>query len=836
MTLLTSTSEINQTLQAIYEKTEHTSNFNITCTKKWDGDAAILELHYPAYVQEFKVDGPISYKQDAHSWYIQLPREPLRRIHPETFVHKQLESEAKRLIDKIDPNYKVEYYHIFAFRVEVMLNQCGPFRARNFLSALRKEKFLSRNNKENHNDKKVQEERKKVQDKLKVFNTEYGNQYAHFVILDEVTKAYTKQARDFHELMLARVNAHVFPKKHKMDIVYWALSENKGNQMKLSKSSTWGDGFQANYAQRMINLHNLFRAGSGRTDTRYVVSNLTYRMLFVTPLVHLQSGDDPLTVIPHNQLKNQSQYVIRFLEERNAETAVEGCVVSIECERGKTWCCKVKVRTVLAMPNEILVDYIEEVKKTMNWKEHTNMLLPASEILFICFGNSWMESEIEKRKQLNEHFKTKKRPASLNLPIGWDIKIAKQYDAIQHKTNLDFKKQFGEMAAGKMQRHCGITVTDLNYLRLRKMAGLQTVNISRVTQISEHDVDCNLVRFYGPEGFLKAQKLFASYTHRNAVTSIAEHGPPPLHRETAEKIEYTSPMPRDRNVVSKDYDAMKFIPVANKQCYVEQFDRYPNLKSASTNPFWQDFFRLQFIFRYLLQYPERTQQWWPFLSLPMKQWVLNHVRNKKIYSLQRKDGQNRWLPVYFERSTELFSSITDRFEQYTDNLPPKKIDKLWFAHNQLPSPSQSMFHDILLELFPKNSTGQPLNPEEMWRQVWQIILQHNENWTGDNQSKVKLREDIENVFKSPFIDNYTTFQGIAMIEFADYNSLLTRFAVSRHPMFYAENGTPGVKFEKRLHAFQSSFQATTTHRNQNYLQYVHMEDFEKYFNLKTFEN
>jgi hypothetical protein len=140
-----------------------------------------------------------------------------------------------------------------------------------------------------------------------------------------------------------------------------------------------------------------------------------------------------------------------------------------------------------------------------------------------------------------------------------------------------------------------------------------------------------------------------------------------------------------------------------------------------------------------------------------------------------------------------------------------------------------------LELFPKNSTGQPLNPEEMWRQVWQIILQHNENWTGDNQSKVKLREDIENVFKSPFIDNYTTFQGIAMIEFADYNSLLTRFAVSRHPMFYAENGTPGVKFEKRLHAFQSSFQATTTHRNQNYLQYVHMEDFEKYFNLRTFE-
>ena len=177
MTLLTSTSEINQTLETIYQKTQPTSNFNITCTKKWDGDAAILELHYPGYVQEFKNDGPISYKQDAHSWYIQLPREPLRRIHPETFVHRQLESEAKLLIDKIESSHKNEYYHIFAFRVEVMLNQCGPFRARNFLSALRKEKFLSRNNKENHNDKKVQEERKKVQDKLKVFNTEYG--YGH---------------------------------------------------------------------------------------------------------------------------------------------------------------------------------------------------------------------------------------------------------------------------------------------------------------------------------------------------------------------------------------------------------------------------------------------------------------------------------------------------------------------------------------------------------------------------------------------------------------------------------------------------------------------------------
>ena len=827
MPLLTSQSEIEAALQKIHkDTTDKQPTFNITCTKKWDGDAALLELHYPGFVQEYTVDSVITYKQEEYTWFIELPRQKSRRIHPGTFVYTQLKPEAKKILAKIDQTKKDKYYHIFAFRVEVLVNQCGPYRARNFLTALTKDIFLRRKDNEDNLSTKVQEARRKEKEALDAFNANYKTQYVHFVILDETTHQYTLKERQWHkEELLKMVNEKVLPKKPRGEIAYWVLSENGGFEMRLGSATNWGDGFKATYAQRMTKLHRIFQ-----TRDYYQVSDLTYKILFVTPLIHVQEHDSPTNEIAHHNLQQQYRNVVRFLEAKNAKTAVEGCVLTIEYGENMLMRYKVKRRTVWAMPSQILVWNMTEVVNNMNWKGHIDMLLPADEILFICFGNAWLEREISIRKNVE-----KKRPhaTTVDPPIGWDLQIAKQYDEKKHKNDLELEKTFGTLAVTEMAKNGGPKVKNLDALRLGKMAGLQFVPLSKITQISQHHVDCNLVRFLGSEGCKKAQRLFASFTHQNVVTSHLEHGPPLLHRIDPDSVEYTSPMPRDDEKISESYDRTKFIHVRNLPCYVDKFTYYTNLGYASTNPFWGDFFRLQFIFRYLLQYPQKTKQWWPFLSLPMKQWVLNHVRNSRIYKTQYDPIHKPeiWVPAYTDTTARLFPNISARFKHYLtlEKLPEKKIDTLWFAQNQLPSPSQSMFHCILTKLHPVGGPTASKTPEDMWTDVWEIILKHNENWNGD--PKNKIRDRIKNVFKFEFIHNYNTFKGNIQKDFHDYDNLLKVFAVSRHPVFYAEYDGRPETFEKRLHALQCNFMPHTQHQYQNYLQYVTETHFDEYFRL-----
>lgn len=836
MQLLTSDSEVAAAFETIHTQTEETQpDFTLTCTKKWDGDAALLELHYPGYVQEYKINGPISVKQDTFAWYFHLPRDGHRRIHPDSFVYKKLEPYAQKLLAQLPAgSVKDDNYHIFSFRVEVLVNQCGPFRARNFLTSLLKQQFWSRKNpNEDYRNKEIQQQRSRTATKMGEFNKKYSNQYVHIVILDETAKLYTKKARDRHQQFFKLVNddkhrQHLSTKKN---IAYWTLGEETPNQMRLLSSTQWHEGFTASYAARMWNLHELFR-----TREPYQVSNLDYQILFVTPLIHISNKDRPTTPILHSNLLTKTTDICRFLQAKNATTAVEGCVLSVETSQGLLKRFKVKRRTVWSMPREILVNDIDVIQKEMNWKSCAQFLLPANEILFICLGNAWMASEIETQKKIQKVHpppakKAKGSSAHFDPPHGWDLQIAKQYNPTLHEQNLNFEKSFGTIAAERLAS-LGVAVTKLDTFRLRKMAGLQAVNLSRITQISKHGADCNLVRFYGEEGCQRAQQLFASFTNQNKVTSKAEHGPPPLHRTDEDDVAYTSPMPNDKDKDQK-YDETKFILVKNLPCYQTMFNSYTNLRRASTNPFWGDFFRLQFIFRYLLENPEKTKEWWPSFSLPLKQWVLNHVRNSKIYRTQydafvRNRSDTFWIHPYDHKVTEKFKTLKNRFEHYMERMPSKTIGDLRFAQNQLPSPSQSMFHHIMLETHPPG-TRNFTQAKDMWKNVWGKILTCNQNWTGQAHKTKNLRDRIENVFRASFIEQYDTFQNAIREEYRSYDALLNKFAVRNHPIFFAEHENDEKKFEYRLHILQSNFKKAPQHKSQEYLQYVTPEDFDLYF-------